>query len=72
MLILTRKSNETIYIYPNYQKISPNTTIGELFGENGHISITIDHASHNKVKLSIEAMEELSIIRSEIEDKFSK
>ena len=66
MLTLTRRSGESILIYPDYSKVSPNTTIGELFGEDGHIAITVVSADRNKAKLSIDAMNELSIMRSEL------
>ena len=67
MLTLTRRSGETIYIYPDYSKVSPNATIGELFGEDGHIAISVVDASNNKAKLSIDAMREFSIMRDELE-----
>lgn len=67
MLTLTRRSGESIYIYPDYSKVSPSTTIGELFGESGYISITVDDANYNKAKIKIEAMNEFAIMRAELE-----
>ncbi len=67
MLTLTRRCGESIYIYPDYSKVRPSTTIGELFGEDGHIAITVDKPSHNKVKLQIDAMNEFAIMRAELE-----
>ncbi len=67
MLTLTRRPGKSIYIYPDYSKVSPNTTIGELFGEDGNIAISVVDASHNKTKLSIDAVREFSIMRDELE-----
>ena len=68
MLKLTRRSGESIYIYPDYSKISPQTTLAELFGEDGHIAITVDSASRNKVKLAIDVINEFAIMRGELGD----
>ncbi|PCJ47680.1 MAG: hypothetical protein COA74_11130 [Gammaproteobacteria bacterium] len=67
MLTLTRRSGESIYIYPDYSKVSPSTTIGELFGEDGHILITVGTTTHNKTKINIDAMSEFAIMRTELE-----
>lgn len=70
MLTLTRRSGESIIIYPDYSKVSPSTTIGELFGEDGFISIFVGDVSNNKAKVSIDAMNEFAIVREELEAKF--
>ncbi len=61
MLTLTRRSGESIYIYPDYSKVSPNTPIDDLFGEDGCITISVNKVEYNKVKLGIEAMDEMAI-----------
>ena len=66
MLALTRRSGESIQIYPDYSKASPDTTIGELFGADGCITITVNKAEENKVSIGIDAIDELSIMRSEL------
>ncbi len=66
MLTLTRRSGESIYIYPDYSKVSPKTPIGELFGEDGCITVSVNKAERNKVKLGVEAMGEMAVIRSEL------
>ncbi len=71
MLTLTRRSGESIIIYPDYSKVSPSTAIGELFGENGCISISITETSSNKAKININAFDEFTIIREELEAKFN-
>ncbi len=55
-------------IYPDYSKVSPKTSIGDLFGEDGCINVSVNKAEHNKVKLVIEAMDELAIMRNEVGD----
>jgi len=70
MLTLTRRSGESIQIYPDYSKVSPQTPIGELFGEDGCITIFVDDASNNKVKIKIDAMAEFAIVRSELESNY--
>lgn len=70
MRSLIRKSGEGIYIYPDYSKISPSTTIGDLFGENGHISISINHVDDMSATVNIEAQDQFSVSRTELEDEF--
>ncbi len=68
MLKLTRRPGDSIIIYPDYSKVSPKTSVGDLFGEDGCITISIDQASYNKTKITIDAMNEFAIMRSELEN----
>jgi len=58
MITLTRRSGESICIYPDYSKVSPKTPIGTLFGEDGCITVSVNEAEHNRVKLGVEAVEQ--------------
>jgi len=71
MLTLTRRSGESIIIYPDYSKVRPSTTIGELFGEDGYISISVGNLDSSKAKINIDAMEEFTIVREGLEAVFN-
>jgi len=64
MLTLTRKSGETIAIYPS-ENIDPNMTVGELF-KNGMMDIKFDRITNKVVTITINAPADLTVVRSEL------
>jgi len=66
LFTLTRRSGESIKISPDYSKVSPDTPIGDLFGEDGCITVSVNKAEFDSVRLIIEAMDGLSVIRTEL------
>ncbi len=61
MLIVSRRDAESILIRPG-EGIDPSITLADLF-QNGPIEITIFSANNNRVKMGVQAPEELSIWR---------
>ena len=61
MLIVSRKDAESIEIKP-VEGIDPQMTLADLFA-NGPIEITIFSANSNRVKMGVQAPEQLSIWR---------
>ncbi len=61
MLIVSRRDAESILIRPG-DDIDPKMTLADLFS-NGPIEITIFSASNKRVKMGVQAPEELSIWR---------
>ena len=68
MLILSRRLGEQLYIYPDYSKLDPNTTIGELFGSDGRLTITVTQVTGHSVKIGIDAPVEFTVLREELVD----
>lgn len=64
MLILTRRSGQSIRIMP-YPELDPATPVGELF-KHGPIAITILDATPNRLRLGIEAPSGLLVLRDEL------
>jgi sRNA-binding carbon storage regulator CsrA len=62
MLILTRRTNELIHIYPD--DLPPDMTVAELFAD-GQISIEVLGLKGNQVKLGIHAPKSLTILRDD-------
>ncbi len=63
MLIVSRRDAETILIKPG-KDIDPTITLGDLF-QRGPIEITIFSSNKNRVKMGVQAPEELSIWRKD-------
>ena len=61
MLIVSRRDAESILIRPG-DGIDPTMTLGDLF-EQGPIEITIFSSNGNRVKMGVQAPEQLSIWR---------
>ncbi len=61
MLIVSRKGAESIEIRPG-EGIDPKTTLADLFA-SGPIEITIFSANSNRVKMGVQAPEQLCIWR---------
>jgi len=61
MLIVSRRDAESILIRPG-DDIDPSMTLGDLF-QNGPIEITIFSSNNNRVKMGVQAPDELSIWR---------
>ena len=61
MLIVSRKDAESILIRP-VEDIDPKMTLADLFS-NGPIEITIFSSGTNRVKMGVQAPEQLSIWR---------
>lgn len=61
MLIVSRKDAESILIRP-VDDIDPKMTLADLF-RNGPIEITIFSSGANRVKMGVQAPEQLSIWR---------
>lgn len=62
MLILTRRPNELIYIYPD--DLPPDMTVAELFA-GGQIAIEVLSIRGNQVKLGIDAPKILKVLRDD-------
>lgn len=61
MLIVSRRDAESILIRPG-DDIDPKLTLADLF-RNGPIEITIFSSGTNRVKMGVQAPEQLSIWR---------
>lgn len=61
MLIVSRRDAESILIRPG-EGIDPSMTLGDLFS-SGPIEITIFSSGNNRVKMGVQAPEQLSIWR---------
>ncbi len=66
MLIVSRRDAESILIRPG-KNIDPTMTLGDLF-ENGPIEITIFSSNGNRVKMGVQAPEQLAIWRKAAND----
>jgi len=66
MLALTRRSGESIQIFPS-RDIDPDMTVAELF-KDGSIKIMIMTREHNnqQVRLGIQAPGALTVLRDEL------
>lgn len=61
MLIVSRRDAESILIRPG-EGIDPQTTLADLFS-NGPIEITVFSTGGSRVKMGVQAPEQLSIWR---------
>lgn len=61
MLIVSRRDAESILIRPG-DSTDPKMTLGDLFS-GGPIEITIFSSTNNRVKMGVQAPEQLSIWR---------
>lgn len=61
MLIVSRKDSESILIRPE-EGIDPQMTLADLFSK-GPIEITVFSSSGNRVKMGVQAPEQLCIWR---------
>lgn len=64
MLVLTRRTGESILIFPSAQ-LAPNTPISELF-RDGPIQLTLTRVNGNQARLGIVAPASLTIAREEV------
>ena len=62
MLIVSRKDAESIEIRPG-ENIDPSMTLADLFSQ-GPIEITIFSSNNNRVKMGVQAPEQLRIWRT--------
>lgn len=67
MLIVSRKDAESIEIRP-CEGIDPETTLADLFA-SGPIEITIFSTSGNRVKMGVQAPEQLAIWRKDAAER---
>ena len=65
MLILTRRTNELIYLYPD--DLPPDMTVAELFA-GGQIAIEVLSIRGNQVKLGIDAQKRLKVLRDDAKE----
>lgn len=63
MLIISRKDAESILIRPG-EDVDASMTLGELFAD-GPIEITVFSAAGNRVKMGVQAPQQLSIWRKD-------
>lgn len=63
MLIVSRRDAESILIRPG-DNIDPSMTLADLF-KTGPIEITIFSSNSNRVKMGVQAPEQLSIWRKD-------
>ena len=61
MLIVSRRDDESLLIRPG-DGIDPSMTLADLFS-NGPIEITVFSSNNKRVKLGVQAPEQLSIWR---------
>ncbi len=66
MLVLERRTGESILIYPS-DNIQPEMTVEELFS-NGPIKVAVKCRGHAAIKLAIEAPYSMKILRNELLD----
>ena len=66
MLVLSQRADESIVIQPA-DGVDANMTMAQLFA-NGPIQITLLGGTGRRVKMGIEAPEQLSIRRKDIKD----
>lgn len=64
MLIVSRRDDESIEIRPG-DDIDPSMTLADLF-RNGPIEITIFSSNGNRVKMGVQAPEQLCIWRKDV------
>jgi carbon storage regulator CsrA len=64
MLSLTRRSEESLLIYP-HEDIDPTMTVGELFS-NGPIKVQVVQVEGNQVRLGVDAPRALLVMRDEL------
>ena len=64
MLSLTRRSEESLLIYPNEQ-IDRNMTVGELFSD-GPMRVKIVQIEGNQARMGVDAPRALLVIRDEL------
>jgi carbon storage regulator CsrA len=64
MLSFTRRSEESLLIYPN-EAIDPKLTVGELFA-NGPIKVQVVQVEGNQVRLGVNAPRALLVMRDEL------
>lgn len=67
MLAVTRRQNESIFIFPS-PEVDPNLTVAELFA-GGPIEVMVVRVAERKTRLCILAPERLAIQRSEVSDR---
>lgn len=65
MLVLERKSGESVLIYPD-ESIDPNMRVSDLFS-NGPIHISVRCKQKAAIKLAISAPDSIKILRKEIQ-----
>ncbi|MCP3675957.1 MAG: carbon storage regulator [Gammaproteobacteria bacterium] len=68
MLIISRRPDEDFYIYPDYSKLSPQTKIGDIFGSDGCVTISINKIEGQMASVGIDAPIEFTILRSELDN----
>ncbi len=64
MLVLERKSGQSVLIYPN-ENIDPSMTVEELFA-SGPIRVSVKCRDHGAIKLAIHAPDDIKILRDEL------
>ena len=64
MLVLTRRTGESIYIFPS-KELNPDTPVSELF-KDGPIQLTVTRVNGNQARLGIIAPDSLTIAREEV------
>jgi len=63
MLIISRKDSESVLIRPS-DDVDPQMTLAELF-QDGPIEITVFSAAGSRVKMGVQAPQQLSIWRKD-------
>ena len=64
MLVLTRRTGESIFIFPSAE-LDANVPISELF-KDGPIQLTLTRVNGNQARLGIIAPDSLTIAREEV------
>ena len=67
MLVLERRSGESILIYPSDQ-LDPDMTVGELFRHHP-IRVSIKSRDKGAFKIAISAPDEMKILREELKPR---
>ena len=63
MLVITRRSGQSLYIYPS-QELDQSMTVRELF-QNGVIEIVILESTPKRQRMGVHAPKGLTILREE-------
>ena len=64
MLVLTRRTGESIFIFPS-NELDPDTPVSALF-KDGPIQLTLTRINGNQARLGIVASNSLTIAREEV------
>jgi carbon storage regulator len=68
MLVITRRTGESFSF--QLEHLDPNLTLGELFGEQMEMRVTVLNINGGQARVGIEAPQDITILRAELEDDY--